>query len=39
MHAILPIKHKGDSDWAYSFVPILAPITGAVIAAVLFLIF
>lgn len=39
MHAILPIKHKGDSDWGYSFVPVLAPLVGAAIAAVLYLIF
>jgi glycerol uptake facilitator protein len=37
MHAILPIKHKGDSDWAYSFVPVLAPLAGAAIAAAVFL--
>ena len=39
MHAILPIRHKGSSDWPYAFVPVLAPITGAAIAAALFLIF
>ncbi len=38
MHAILPIKNKGNSDWSYSWVPVLAPITGAAIAAGLFLI-
>jgi len=32
-HAILPIKGKGDSDWAYSWVPVLGPIVGGVIAA------
>jgi len=37
MHAILPIRHKGYSDWAYSFVPVLAPLTGAAIAAALYL--
>lgn len=39
MHAILPIKHKGTSDWPYSFVPILAPVFGATIAAMLHLFF
>lgn len=34
MHAILPIKGKGSSDWGYSWIPILAPITGAIIAGV-----
>jgi glycerol uptake facilitator protein len=33
-HAILPIPNKGGSDWAYAWVPILAPITGGVIGAV-----
>lgn len=32
-HAILPIKGKRDSDWAYSWVPVLGPFTGAVLAA------
>ncbi|MBZ9607670.1 aquaporin family protein [Clostridium estertheticum] len=32
-HAILPIAGKGDSDWAYSWIPVLAPIVGAVLAA------
>lgn len=39
MHAILPIRHKGTSDWPYSFVPILAPVFGATIAAMLHLFF
>ncbi len=37
-HALLPFPHKGSSDWAYSWVPILGPTIGAVIAAGLFLI-
>jgi glycerol uptake facilitator protein len=35
-HAVLPIKGKGSSDWAYSWVPVVAPIVGAVIATLLF---
>ncbi|GAA5197397.1 MIP/aquaporin family protein [Arthrobacter sp. KNU-44] len=31
-HAILPIKGKGSSDWAYSWVPILGPLLGGTIA-------
>ena len=38
MHAILPIKHKGDSDWGYAFIPVCAPLLGAAMAAWLFLI-
>ena len=34
-HFVLPIAGKGDSDWAYSWVPVVGPIIGAVIAAVL----
>ena len=36
-HAVLPIKNKGGSDWGYSWIPILGPIIGGVIAAILFL--
>ena len=32
MHAILPIKGKGSSDWSYSWVPIVGPIIGGVLA-------
>lgn len=36
-HAILPIKGKRDSDWAYSWVPVLGPVVGAALAAGLYL--
>jgi glycerol uptake facilitator protein len=36
MHAILPIRNKGKSDWAYSWVPVAGPILGAVLAAALY---
>lgn len=32
-HAILPIKGKGDSDFAYGIIPIIGPIIGALAAA------
>ena len=38
MHAILPLKNKGKSDWSYAWVPVLGPILGAFLAAGLFLI-
>ena len=31
-HALLPIKGKGSSDWGYSWVPVLGPIAGGVLA-------
>lgn len=36
-HALLPFSNKGSSDWAYSWVPVIAPLVGAVIAAGLFM--
>lgn len=35
-HFILPMKNKGSSDWSYSWVPILGPIVGGLLAALLF---
>jgi glycerol uptake facilitator protein len=37
VHAILPIKNKGGSDWSYAWVPVVGPIIGAVIAAYVFM--
>jgi glycerol uptake facilitator protein len=37
MHALLPMDHKGNTDWNYAWIPVLGPITGALIAAGLFL--
>jgi glycerol uptake facilitator protein len=36
MHAILPIKNKGTSDWRHSWIPVVGPIVGGLLAAVLF---
>ncbi len=35
-HALLPIKGKRDSDWGYSWIPIVAPILGGILAVALF---
>lgn len=37
IHAIVPMKGKGDSDWAYAWVPILGPILGASLAAIVYI--
>ena len=31
-HAILPIPNKGTSDWGYSWIPVVGPIIGGVVA-------
>lgn len=36
MHALLPIKNKRDSDWGYSWIPVVAPIAGCLLAALVF---
>ena len=35
MHAILPVK--GSSDWSYSWIPVVGPIIGALIASFLYM--
>lgn len=37
VHSILPIKGKIKTDWTYAWIPIMAPIAGAAIAAGLYL--
>lgn len=37
MHWVLPMNHKGSSDWQYSWIPIAGPIIGTLIATGLFL--
>lgn len=35
-HAILPIKHKGSSNWKYAWIPVIGPVIGAAVAAALY---
>lgn len=37
IHALVPIKGKGGSDWSYSWVPVVGPVIGAAIAAFIYL--
>src|SRR3712207_7535187 len=36
-HAILPVKNKRDSDWGYSWIPVIAPMVGGALAAWVYL--
>ena len=36
MHAILPIKGKGTSDWSYSWIPVIGPLLGGILAAIIY---
>ena len=38
IHFLLPIKGKRDSNWSYSWVPIVAPMVGCSIAALLYIV-
>lgn len=35
-HFVLPIPGKGDSDWAYSWVPVVGPIIGGILGGLLY---
>lgn len=35
-HALLPIKGKGDSNWKYSWIPVVGPVIGALAAVLLY---
>ena len=37
MHALLPVPGKRNSDWSYAAVPVIGPIIGGILAALLFL--
>ncbi|MEO6931471.1 MAG: MIP/aquaporin family protein, partial [Chitinophagaceae bacterium] len=39
MHSILPITGKGTSNWKYAWIPIVGPLIGASIAALIYLFF
>lgn len=37
MHALLPIPNKGKNDWAYAWIPVVGPILGGILAALVFI--
>lgn len=36
IHALVPIKNKGQSDWGYSWIPVVGPILGALLAVLIY---
>ncbi|MBK9736213.1 MAG: aquaporin family protein [Saprospiraceae bacterium] len=39
MYYMLPLKHKGSSGWSYSWIPVAGPISGGILAAMIFNLF
>ena len=37
IHAMLPLKDKGSNGWGYAWIPVVGPLLGGVLAALLFL--
>lgn len=37
MHMLLPMKGKGKSNWSYAWIPVLGPIIGGVVGALVYL--
>ena len=36
VHQLLPLTHKGSSEWRYAWVPVFAPLAGGLLAAIVF---
>ncbi len=37
IHFVLPLKNKDNTDWSYSWIPVIGPIVGAGLAALVYL--
>ena len=35
-HAVVPIKGKGSNNWGYAWVPVVGPVLGGIVAAMLY---
>ncbi|MEU9734734.1 MIP/aquaporin family protein [Streptomyces sp. NPDC048002] len=35
-HAVLPIPHKGASDWGYAWIPVVGPLIGGALSGLIF---
>jgi glycerol uptake facilitator protein len=38
LHALVPMKNKGSGDWGYSWIPVIGPVLGGILAALLYLV-
>ncbi len=36
VHTFLPIPHKGGSDWAYAWIPVVGPLIGGALAGLIY---
>ncbi|MEU5313764.1 MIP/aquaporin family protein [Streptomyces sp. NPDC021562] len=36
VHTLLPIPHKGTSDWGYAWIPVVGPLIGGALAGLLY---
>lgn len=36
LHAILPLKRKGSSEWGYAWIPIVGPVLGGLLAVLVY---
>jgi glycerol uptake facilitator protein len=38
VHAVLPVPGKGDSDWGYAWIPVVGPLVGGALGALLYVV-